>query len=134
MVFNIFDTGAQNPSLVVFGFLLIIFYTASASKYFLQNQNISFLTKVILVWLERSKKWKNWIKCLRFSCHRNQLQSSLHYSEIIPGNKGLHAVSNKTNRIKNGLQLFKFWQIHGHQLNWRIANSKKLLSYLSVFP
>ena len=49
-------------------FCWIIFYSASASKYFLQNQNISFLTEVILVCLEQSKKWKNRIKCLGFSC------------------------------------------------------------------
>jgi len=48
------------------------------------------------------KKWKNRIKSLRFSCHRNPLQSSLHYSEIILGNKGVHSVSNKTNHIKIG--------------------------------
>jgi len=38
-------------------------------------------------------------------CHHNPLQSLLHYSEIIPGNKGLYSVSNKTNGIKIGLQL-----------------------------
>ena len=94
--------------------------------FFLQNQNISFLTEVILVWLEQSKKWKNRIKFLRFLCYFNPLQSSLPYSEIIPCNKGLHSVSNKTNRIKIRLQLFKLWQIHRHQLNWRIVNSKPL--------
>ena len=114
-------------------FCWIIFYIASASKYFLQNQNISFLTEVILVWLEQSKKWKDRIKCLRFSCYRNALQSSLHYSVIIPGNKGLHSVSNKTNSIKIGLKLFKIWEIHGHQLNWRIANSKTPLSYSCLY-
>src|SRR6218665_1170877 len=47
---KICDTGAQNPSLVVFGFFYsIVFYTASASKYFLHNQNILFVTEVILV-------------------------------------------------------------------------------------
>jgi len=39
-------------------FYLIIFYTASASKYFLQNENILVLTEDILVWLEQSKKLK----------------------------------------------------------------------------
>jgi len=102
-------------------------------KILLQNQNISFLTEVIHVWLEQSKKLKNRIKCLRFSCHRNPLQPSLHYSEIISGNKGLHSVSNKTTRIKIGLQLFKLWQIHGRQLNWRIANSKTSLSYFCLY-
>ena len=39
-------------------FYLIVFYTASASKYFLQNQNILFLTEVILVRLEQLKSYK----------------------------------------------------------------------------
>jgi len=53
------DTVAQNPSLVSFGFFhLIIFYTASASRYFLQNQNILFLSKVLLVLFEQSKSEK----------------------------------------------------------------------------
>src|SRR6218665_532523 len=52
---HICDTGAQNTSFVIFGFFyLVIFDTASASKYFLQNQNILFLTELML--LEQSKK------------------------------------------------------------------------------
>jgi len=44
------DTGAQNPSFGVFGFFCsVIFYTAYASKYFLPNRNILFLTEVILI-------------------------------------------------------------------------------------
>jgi len=35
------------------------------------------------------------------------MKSSLHYSETYSGNKGPHSVSNKTNRIEIGLQLFK---------------------------
>jgi len=31
-----------------FGSIAFVFYTASASKYFLQKQNILFLTKIIL--------------------------------------------------------------------------------------
>jgi len=42
------DAEAQNPSLVRF-FYSNIFYTASASKYLLQTQNILFLPEVILV-------------------------------------------------------------------------------------
>jgi len=43
-------TGAQKTSLVGFGFYYsVIFYTASASKYILQKQNMLFLTEVILV-------------------------------------------------------------------------------------
>jgi len=43
------DTGAQNSSFFIFGFFYsIIFYTASASKYVLQN--ILFLTEVILIY------------------------------------------------------------------------------------
>ena len=44
------DTGAQNLKNVVFDFYSNIFYITS--KYFLENQNILFLTEVILVWLE----------------------------------------------------------------------------------
>jgi len=47
-------------------------------------------------------------------------------------NKGLHYFSNKTNRIKIGLQRLNLWQIHGHQLNWRIANSKTHIFYLGL--
>jgi len=36
----------------------VIFHTASASKYSLYNQNILFLTEVILVSLEHSKREK----------------------------------------------------------------------------
>jgi len=61
------DTGAQTPSPFRFWlFYWIIFYTASASKYLLQNQNISFLTEIILVCLERSKKWKKSNKMFKF--------------------------------------------------------------------
>jgi len=37
-----------------------LFYsiTASASKYFLHNQNILFLTEAILIWSEQSKSEK----------------------------------------------------------------------------
>ena len=44
----------------------IVFYTASASKYILRNQNILFLTEVILVWLEELKNCKNRFKSLIF--------------------------------------------------------------------
>jgi len=46
--------------------------------------------------------------------------------KIAPGHRGLYSVSNKTNGIQIELQLYNLWQIHGHQLNWRIANSKRL--------
>jgi len=65
-------------------------------------------------------------KVYDFSCHHNTLQSLLHYSEIILHNKVLYSESNETNGIKIGLQLYNLWQIHGHQLNLRIANSKPL--------
>jgi len=60
------------------------------------------------------------------------MQSLLHYSEIIPGHKGFYFVSNKTNGITIGLQLYNLWQNQGHQLHWRIANSKTPLSYLGL--
>jgi len=41
-------------------------------------------------------------------------------------------VSNKTNGIKIGLQLYNLWQIDGHQLKWRIANTKTPLSYFGL--
>jgi len=48
---QICDTGAQNSSHAVFGFFIQSYsYTASASKYFLQNQNILFLAEVILIY------------------------------------------------------------------------------------
>jgi len=46
-------------------FYFIIFYTACASKCFLQNQNILFLTEVILVWLDQ-KSERNRKKSLTF--------------------------------------------------------------------
>jgi len=76
---HICDTGAQNPSLVVFGFFLLnhilhcIYF-----KILFQNENVLFLSEVILVWLEQSKSEKNHIKSLRFLC---PMQSSLHYSK-----------------------------------------------------
>jgi len=97
------------------------------SEYLVSNWSYTRLLRTIT-------KVKNRIKCVRFSCHRNPLQSSLHYSEIIPANEGLHSVSNKTNRIEIELQLFKLWLIHGHQLNWRIAYSKTPLLFLLVSP
>jgi len=38
--------------------------------------------------------------------HHNSPQSLLRYSEIIPDNKELYSVSNITNLIKIGLQLY----------------------------
>jgi len=49
-----------------FSFLLNHILHCICFKILLQNQNILFLTEVILVWLEQSKKWKNRIKSLRF--------------------------------------------------------------------
>ena len=34
--------------------------------------------------------------------------------------------------IKIGLQLYNLWHIHGHQLNWRIVNSKTPFSFLGL--
>jgi len=51
----------RGPKPVAFRFYLlylIIFYTAFASKYFLQNENILFLTEVILVWLVKKSNKK----------------------------------------------------------------------------
>jgi len=45
------------------------------------------------------------------------LQSLLHYSEIIPGDKVFYCESNKRSGIKIGLELYKLWQTNGHQLN-----------------
>jgi len=70
-------------------------------KYFLQYQKILFLTEVILIWLEQSKKWKNWIKGLRFFVFRVIIIDRNHYFIILnySGYKGLYSVSNKTNGI-----------------------------------
>jgi len=43
--------GPKTHRLSFLGFYLIIFNTASASKYFLHNENILVLTEIILVWL-----------------------------------------------------------------------------------
>ena len=57
----------RGPKPVVFDFFYwIILYTAFTSKYFLQYQNILFLTEVMLICLEQSKKWKKRIKSLTF--------------------------------------------------------------------
>jgi len=66
-VFNTYDAslystfvtqGPKTRHLLFLAFYWVIFYTASASKYFFQNANVLFLTEVILVWLEQSKKWE----------------------------------------------------------------------------
>jgi len=93
------DTGSQNLSFVLFGFLLNHILHCSCFK-------ILFTVSKYLV--------SNW-----------------NYSEIIQRRKGLYSVSNKTNGIKIGLQLYNLWQSHGHQLNWRITNTKTPLLYLS---
>jgi len=41
--------GPKTRHLSYLAIFLIIFYTASASKYFFQNENVLFLTEVILV-------------------------------------------------------------------------------------
>ena len=46
-----------------------------------------------------------------FSSHHNDPKSTLHYNKIIPGNKRLYSVSNKTNGIEIGLQLYNQGQI-----------------------
>jgi len=52
---------------------LIVFYTASASKYFVQNQNILFLTEVMLVWLEQKNAQKFMI------CHKIIILDNLNF-------------------------------------------------------
>jgi len=64
--------------------------------------------------------------------HHKSYAIFISHSEIIPDNKGFYYVSNKTIGIKIGLQVYKLWHIHGHQVNWRIANSKTPLSYLGL--
>ena len=63
------------------------------------------------------KKVKNLYKMLKIFCHHNPLQLSVHYPEIILGKKRSYYVSNKTNSIKIGSQLYNLWQIDGHQLS-----------------
>ena len=62
-------------------FYWIIICTAFASKYFLQYQNILFLTEVILVWLEQSKKWKKLNK--KFKIFRVIIIVRSHYFIIL---------------------------------------------------
>jgi len=92
---------ASNPLCRFWLFYSIIFYTASDSKYIVQNKNILFPSEVILVWLEQSKKWKKSNK--KFNIFRIIIIVHYHYF-IILGHKGLCSVSNKTNGIKIGLQ------------------------------
>ena len=47
--------------------------------------------------------------------------SPLHYSEIIQRHKGLYSVSNKTNGIKIGLQLYQWRRVEGKGDNCRRA-------------
>jgi len=56
-------------------------------------------------------------KKFKFLSHLYILQSLFHCSEIIPGNRGLYSVSNKTDSIKIWLRLYNLWQIYEHQLN-----------------
>ena len=107
-------------------FYSIIFYTASASNYFLQNQNILFLTEVIFVWFEQSIKWKNWIKSNIF---RVVIILHNHYFIILKlflVINGFILCQRKETAFLHGLQPCNLWQVHRHQLNWRIANLKTL--------
>jgi len=96
-------------------------------KILFTESNILFLTEIIHFWWKQSKKAKKSNKKFKIFCVimilRNHY-SVIHYSEIIPGDEGLYFVSNKTNGIKIGLQLYNVKPLHGHQLNRRIANSK----------
>jgi len=47
-------------------------------------------------------------------------------------NKEFYAVSEKPDGIKIGLQLYNLEHIHWRQVNWRIANSKTLLSSIQA--
>jgi len=119
-----------NPSFVVLGFFIIhcicFKIPFTVSKYLVSNWSYTRLIRTV-------KKWYNWIKSSWFFMSS---QSLLHYSEISLGHKGLYAVSNKTNGIKIGLQLYNLWEIHGQQLNWRIANSNTPLPFgpLAQYP
>jgi len=90
----------QGPKTRRLSFLTFLFnLTLHCICFKIQNQNILFLTEVILVWLENSKKRKKSNKRLKvfrvIKIIRNHF--FIQYSEIIPGNKGLYSVSNKTN-------------------------------------
>ena len=82
-----------------------------------EAQNLSFLAFL----------FNHVLHCICF-----KIQSLLRYSEIVSENEELYSVSNKTTRIKIGLQLYDLWQIDGHQRNWRIANLKTPISYLGL--
>ena len=87
----------QKPIACQFGYLQ--FYTASASKYILENQNILFITEVILIWLEQSKKGKKSNKKFKIFC---VIIILCNYSEIILGNKGFILYQIKQTAIKSG--------------------------------
>ena len=77
-----------------------IFFTGS--KYLVSNWNYTCLIRTI-------KKWRKWIK--KFKIFRVIIilcnhHFTLHFSEIILGNKGLYSVSYKRNGIKIRLQLY----------------------------
>jgi len=66
-------------------------------------------------------------------CNHNSLQSLLHYSEIIPGHKGLYSVSNNTNGIKIGLQLMANSQTPGELKNCKLENTSLLFAPLAQY-
>ena len=74
-----------------------------ASKYFLQYQNIWFLTEVILIWLEQSKTWKKTNKKLNIFrvivIVRNHYFIILKLSSVI---KGIILYQIKQTPLKSG--------------------------------
>src|SRR6218665_1227910 len=69
-------------------------------------------------------------------CHHNPPQSSLHYSEIIPGNKVLYSESNKTNGNKIGSQLLQLMansRTPGEFKNCKLENPSLLLGPLAQY-
>jgi len=131
MIFvDICDTRAQNLSFIIFGFLLnhilhcICFKIHfTVSEYLVSNWSYTHLIRTFKKVKKLNKKFNIFhvIIIVRNHCFI--------YSEIIQHHKGLYSVSNKTNGIKIWLQFYNLWQIHGHQLNWRIANSNTPLLY-----
>jgi len=116
----------QPRHLLFFAFDSIIFNNASASEYFLQNQNFFFVTEVrtwLIITIITSEKI--WTKSLRMFMSSND---SSHHLVILLDNKWLHSVSNKSNGIKIGVYFTnqdKF-TCHAELKNCKIENHSSL--------
>ena len=126
------DMWHRGPKLVTCRFWLfysVIFYTASASKYILQNQNILFLTEVINTHLIRTVK--------KFKTFRVIMILRNHYFIILKLFQAIKfCILNQIRQtaLKSSYNFttygkFMDTMIWCHHLIWRIANSKTPLVF-----